>query len=81
MKTKTNLVFYSDLLKKFFEATKEQRQLAIIVLIYGLLISFVMSVFFGFNFDLMHTLAFGIFWYFLSEEFPIVFGKFKGGSQ
>jgi hypothetical protein len=51
------------------------RDFAFVVIIYGLLISYVLSTLFDYKFNLKIILALGIAFYFIKEELPKIISK------
>jgi len=49
-------------------------------LIYGILLSFIFAMFLKTPFDLKFILAFSVVWYFISNELPYVFNKYRGSN-
>jgi len=60
---------------------KELLTIMITIFIYGLLLVFIFNSFLKIEITLQTILAYGLVWYFLKYEIPVVFRKYFGGNQ
>lgn len=50
-----------------------------IIYVYGFLVTIILNTFFGINYSLQNITGFGLMWYFLKYELPLIFVKYVGG--
>ena len=60
---------------------KDFKILFIFVFFYGLSLNLVLTVFIGLGFDLLTIIGCGFLWYFISNEGPVIFFKYRVGGN